>query len=259
MTAGLHLRECLAELHALEGIVKHCGERMRGRLYEAIEWQRRFEADVSHELRTPVAGLRAQLEEARLHPDGVDLDELLERTLNSVERLHAVVNDLYLLAQLQEAAQPADPVPLDLTDLLQGELARRTDRINIKFQAEQGVMVRGVAVRLRRLVCELLNNAQRHAKDLVLVQVRKLEDAAELVVADDGDGIDEADRERVFEPFTRLDAARSRAAGGSGLGLAIVRNIAAAHGGSVHVADSPAGGAAFVVRLPLLSESEVSI
>ncbi|MGW5260768.1 sensor histidine kinase [Microbispora sp. NPDC004025] len=251
MTSLHHLRDCLGDLDELERSVKHGIDSMCGKLYRAIDWQRRFEADVSHELRTPIAGLRAQLEEARLHPADIDVDDLLERALNDVERLQALVDDLYLLARLQAAAQPAEPALLDLGQLVQSELAQRTDRLDVKVRADPGVMVRGLEARLRRMLSELLDNAQRHAKTRVLVQVQRVAGTAELVVADDGDGIGEEDRERIFDRFTRLDAARSRDRGGTGLGLAIVRNIAYGHGGQVHVERSPAGGAAFVVRLPL--------
>ncbi|WP_167530611.1 sensor histidine kinase [Microbispora hainanensis] len=251
MTSLRHLRDCLGELDELERDIKHGIDSMCGKLYQAIDWQRRFEADVSHELRTPVAGLRAQLEEARLHPGELDVDDLIERALSDVERLQALVDDLYLLAQLQAAAQPAERALLDLGDLVQSELARRTDKHDVKVQVVRGVLVRGVDTRLRRMLSELLDNAQRHAKTVVFVQVRRTAHAAELVVADDGDGIGEEDRERIFDRFTRLDAARSRDRGGTGLGLAIVRNIVHGQEGEVHVERSSAGGAAFVVRLPL--------
>ncbi|MEN3534220.1 ATP-binding protein [Microbispora sp. ZYX-F-249] len=251
MTSLRHLRDCLSDLDELERSVKHGLDSMCGKLYRAIDWQRRFEADVSHELRTPIAGLRAQLEEARLHPGDIDVDDLLERALNDVERLQALVDDLYLLARLQAAAQPTEPALVDLGQLVQSELAQRTDRLDVKVRADPGVVVRGLDARLRRMLSELLDNAQRHAKTRVIVQVQRTTDTAELVVADDGDGIREEDRERVFDRFTRLDAARSRDRGGTGLGLAIVRNIAYGHEGQVHVERSPAGGAAFVVRLPL--------
>lgn len=250
MTSLRHLRDCLGELDELEHSVKNGIDSMYGKLHRAIDWQRRFEADVSHELRTPIAGLRVQLEEARLHPRDLDVDELLERALDDVERLQALVDDLYLLAQLQAAAQPADPVLTDLAELVRDELGRRTDRLDVDVRADPGVMVDGVPARLRRMLSELLDNAQRHAKTLVLVQVRRTGDLAELVVSDDGEGIDEADRERVFDRFFRLDAARCRDRGGSGLGLPIVRNIVHGHEGTVHVEQSAAGGAAFVVRLP---------
>jgi signal transduction histidine kinase len=250
VTSLRHLRDCLGELDELERGIKHGIDSMCGKLYQAIDWQRRFGAEASHELRTPIAGLRAQLEEARLHPAEIDVNGLIERALNDVERLHALVDDLYLLAQLHAAAQSSDLAMLDLGDLVQSEVARRTDRHDVKVQAVRGALVRGVDARLRRVLSELLDNAQRHAKSVVFVHVRRTAHAAELVVADDGDGIDEEDRERVFDRFTRLDAARSRDRGGTGLGLAIVRNIVNGHEGEVHVERSSAGGAAFVVRLP---------
>jgi signal transduction histidine kinase len=142
-------------------------------------------------------------------------------------------------------------VPLDLAELVHEEVSQRADRQEIEVRADEGSMVNGIAVKLRRLLAELLDNARRHAKDLVRVQVRRAGDQAELVVADDGSGIPEADRERIFDQFSRLDAARSREQGGSGLGLTIVHNIATAHGGTVQVEGSPLGGASFVVRFPL--------
>jgi signal transduction histidine kinase len=95
----------------------------------------------------------------------------------------------------------------------------------------------------------LLDNAQRHADSAVDVTVRREDDTVILEVLDDGEGIAEADRERVFQRFTRLDAARSRDAGGSGLGLALVRDIAAVHGGTITIEPS-AHGARFVLRVP---------
>ncbi|WP_433789874.1 ATP-binding protein [Actinoplanes sp. CA-252034] len=100
------------------------------------------------------------------------------------------------------------------------------------------------------MVRNLADNAARHAHDTVVVAVRADPDGVELVVEDDGAGIPESERERVFERFVRLDEARDRDAGGSGLGLAIVKEIVAAHEGTVEVTASALGGARFVVRLP---------
>jgi signal transduction histidine kinase len=126
-----------------------------------------------------------------------------------------------------------------------------------------GVIVRGDRARLRQLICNLIQNAQRYASSTVTVTVRRGDgdtpaDArfpggvAELEVLDDGAGIAADQRETVFQRFTRLDTARSRDAGGIGLGLPIARQIAESHGGTLTIQDSDRG-ARFVVRLPLHS------
>jgi signal transduction histidine kinase len=110
--------------------------------------------------------------------------------------------------------------------------------------------VQGDRGALSRLVRNLADNAARHARSRLAVSVSAADGEAVLRVDDDGPGVPAADRERVFERFTRLDEGRARGAGGSGLGLALVRTVAAAHGGTVRVLDAPLGGARFEVRLP---------
>jgi signal transduction histidine kinase len=131
------------------------------------------------------------------------------------------------------------------------ELARHEARPGVRLALMPGVTIDAVHTQIGRVATNLLDNAQRHAKSTVLVEVRRRGDHAELVVDDDGEGIAEEDRERVFERFTRLDAARSRDRGGTGLGLAIARDIAQAHGGSIEACTSPLGGARLILRLPL--------
>jgi signal transduction histidine kinase len=123
--------------------------------------------------------------------------------------------------------------------------------------AVNSVMVSGDREGLRRAVTNLLDNASRHANSTVAVTLHRDDSTVELTVADDGDGISPADRERVFERFTRLDGARDRDEGGTGLGLAIVRTAVAAHGGTVHVEDA-GPGARFVVRLPASADQSTS-
>jgi signal transduction histidine kinase len=113
-----------------------------------------------------------------------------------------------------------------------------------------GGRVHGRRVALARVVRNLIDNATRHADGRVAVTVRTEDDVVELVVTDDGPGIPEPDRERVFERFTRLDEGRARDAGGMGLGLAVVRSTVERHGGTVTIADAEPHGARFVVRLP---------
>ncbi|WP_409469613.1 sensor histidine kinase [Streptomyces sp. HC307] len=212
-------------------------------LETSVERQRRFVADASHELRSPIASLRTQLEVAAAHPELLDLDGAVEDTV----RLQRLAADLLLLARLDAGERPISDARVDLAALAREEAAGRK---NVTVRAES-LEVAGSRGQLGRVLANLLDNAQRHARSAVTVVVRREGDRAVLQVADDGDGVSAADRERIFERFVRLDAARSRDEGGAGLGLAIARDVATRHGGTLTVQDAPAGGAQFELRLPL--------
>jgi signal transduction histidine kinase len=211
-------------------------------LETSVERQRRFVADASHELRSPIASLRTQLEVGVAHPELLDVPGAVEDTV----RLQRLAADLLLLARLDAGEGPGDK-RVDL-----GEVARREARGRKNVAVEADVAeVAGSRGQLERVLGNLLDNAQRHARDAVTVTVGRHGDWAVAAVADDGDGVAEADRERIFERFVRLDEARTRDDGGAGLGLAIARDVAARHGGTLTVRDAPAGGALFELRLPL--------
>ncbi|SDM06551.1 sensor histidine kinase [Nonomuraea jiangxiensis] len=218
---------------------------------EALARQLQFVADASHELRSPVTGLRVELEEAVMHPEETDLHELLQRALKNVNRLEGIVADLLHLARPRAGASDRWE-DLDLADLVRYEVLRRSDRIPVRLRLTSGVTVHAVPVQLVRALTGLLDNAQRHADRLVEVRVHRRDGRAELVVADDGEEAGQADRDWIFECFTRLDSARCRDKEGAGLGLAIAREIAQAHHGCMGVRRSAVGGACFVLRLPLL-------
>ncbi|GAA4581478.1 hypothetical protein GCM10023194_12820 [Planotetraspora phitsanulokensis] len=221
------------------------------------EWaagQRRFASDAAHELLTPLTGLRAQLEEARLHPDQTDLPQLLDAALGDVHRLEAITADLLLLAQVSEGTR-LQRRPVDLTDTVRTHAFRQAGGPCIRLRTVPAVTVQAAPTHLGRLVTNLLDNARRHARRAIQVQVGHDDTLAELSVADDGPGIPAKDRERVFERFARLDAGRCRHRGGTGLGLAIARDIAHAHAGTLHVEEAPGGGARFVLRLPLAGDT----
>ncbi|MGI5348740.1 sensor histidine kinase [Streptomyces sp. CA-250714] len=216
-------------------------------LEASVERQRRFVADASHELRSPIASLRTQLEVAAAHPELLDLDEAVEDTV----RLQTLAADLLLLARLDAGERPAEGrVALDA--LVREHVAQRVgDPHPVRVGTLDGGEVRGSAGQLSRVLANLLNNAQRHAASEVSVTVRREGDRLALAVSDDGEGVPEAERERIFERFVRLDAARSRDEGGAGLGLAIARDVAERHGGTLRVEGPSQGGATFVLRLPL--------
>ncbi|MGX1117905.1 signal transduction histidine kinase [Streptomyces ambofaciens] len=211
-------------------------------LESSVERQRGFVADASHELRSPIASLRTQLEVAAAHPELLDLEGAVADTV----RLQRLAADLLLLARLDAGERPAD-ARVDLAALAR-EAAE--DRGGVSVRGEGAVQVAGSRGQLGRVLANLLDNAQRHARSAVEVSVRRDGDAVVVAVADDGDGVPAADRERIFERFVRLDAARSRDDGGAGLGLAIARDVAVRHGGTLTVHDAPAGGALFELRLP---------
>ena len=120
----------------------------------------------------------------------------------------------------------------------------------IRLKIEPDVTVEGVRMQLVRLLNNLLDNANRYGGGEISIGVYREGYSAVMTIKDRGPGIPAAERERIFERFTRLDAARSRGAGGTGLGLAIARDIALAHGGTLTVEDAPEG-ACFVLRVPL--------
>ncbi|GAA0411029.1 hypothetical protein GCM10009530_74420 [Microbispora corallina] len=219
-------------------------------LKRELKKERRFASDASHELRAAVAGLRAELEEARLHPDQTVLGDLVARALRDVDRLDAILTDLRVLAEL-ETGSGVQPRRADLAEIVREEVARRSDPIDVRLRLHSGVIVHAVPIRIVRLLTNLLDNAQRHARHLVEVRVSRENGHARLTVTDDGEGIAECDRERIFQRFTRLAAARRLDRTGTGLGLSIARDIARSHVGSLHAEESETGGAAFVLRLPL--------
>ncbi|GAA0939129.1 sensor histidine kinase [Actinocorallia libanotica] len=210
---------------------------------QALERQRQFASDASHELRTPIASLRTNLEDALLHPDDTDFREVAEASLRATDRLELIVNDLLLLARVGSGRESSEDI--DLGALLRDEAAA-----DVRTEIEPGLRVHGARAQLSRLFANLLDNAHRYGGGEIRLVARRAGEDALVVVADQGPGIPDADKERIFNRFTRLDTARSREAGGTGLGLAIAREVAQAHGGSVGMEDS-LHGARFVVRLPL--------
>ncbi|AXG80331.1 sensor histidine kinase [Streptomyces paludis] len=216
-------------------------------LERSVERQRCFVADASHELRSPIASLRTQLEVGEAHPALLDVPGAVADTV----RLQRLAADLLLLARLDAGERPAGAAPFDLGALVRDEIAQRTqDRFPVVLDVRPGTEVAGSRGQLARVLGNLLDNAQRHAAGSVAVSVRRSGSSVVLTVTDDGPGVPEAERERIFERFVRLDDARSRDDGGAGLGLAIARDVAARHGGTLTAGRAEGGGALFELRLP---------
>jgi signal transduction histidine kinase len=222
--------------------------RMLDRLAEAAQRQREFVSDASHELRSPIAATRTLIEVALAHPDRADPAATLRGVLAETTRLEVLVADLLALARLDER-QALPHEELDLDDLVLEEAAR-SRAVPVDTRGVTALKVRGEPRSLGHLVRNLLDNAARHAASRVEISTYLDDGAPVLIVDDDGPGIPEAERARVFERFTRLSSSRSRDDGGAGLGLALVARVAEQHGGAVRADRSPAGGARLEVRFP---------
>ena len=217
----------------------------------------RFVADASHELRTPVATIRGYAELFR--QGGLerrdDLVDAMRRTEQEAIRMGALVDDLLLLAKLDES-RPLASAPVDLAMLVRDAAsdAHALDPTrHVRPDAPEPIVCAGDSDRLRQVLANLTRNAIVHTPHDTPIELtaRGAGDRVVVQVIDHGPGIAPETADRVFERFARVDASRSRDRGGSGLGLAIVRAIVAAHGGEVWISTTPGGGATVTVTLPV--------
>jgi two-component system OmpR family sensor kinase len=217
---------------------------------------RRFVGDASHELRTPLTSIRGYAELFRRgaadRPE--DLAKAMRRIEEEANRMGSLVDDMLLLARLDQG-RPLERQPVDLTritgDAVDDARAVAPNR-PIDYSPNGAIFVPGDEARLRQVLANLLQNANRHTPPDTPVHVRVVDGADEAVieVADEGPGMPNDDTSRVFERFWRADPSRTRASGGAGLGLAIVAAIADAHGGRAEVKSTAGLGSTFRVHLP---------
>jgi two-component system, OmpR family, sensor kinase len=233
---------------------------------------RRFVADASHELRTPLTTIRgfAELYRQGAPRDPAELDRLMRRIEDQAARMGLLVEDLLLLARLDQQ-RPLERLPVDLLALAADAVSdaravapdRRIELVLGDDDGDRGdaLVVLGDAERLRQVLANLVDNALTHTPAGSPVEVRvggaalDGRPSAAVEVVDHGQGLTPEQTERVFERFYRADPARSRAAGGTGLGLSIVAALVAAHGGTVQVDSVPGRGARFRVVLPLAPDA----
>lgn len=217
---------------------------------------------VAHEFRSPMARIRFALDMLPDHGD-TEFDELRSSIDSNLSELDDMIGELLSFARLQHSGDVVFDEELFIEALI-GDALRAVAPLyaETRFDFDAGSAtnaVRGNAVQLVRALVNLLRNAGRHAKSRCQINVElhtadgdsERESVLVVHIDDDGEGIAPGKRERVFEPFTRLDPSRSRDSGGAGLGLPIVRSIIELHGGSVVAEDAPLGGARFTLRLPL--------
>jgi signal transduction histidine kinase len=231
----------------------HTMNAMLDRLEDAAERQQQFVADASHELRTPLARMRAELEVDLAHPDAANMATTHRSVLDETIGMQRLVDDLLDVARGDGDDSPPRRDPVDLDDLVQREAQelRANARLQIDVSNVSGAQVLGDRDQLRRVIRNVSDNAARHARSQVQFTVREVDHHAEVAIADDGPGIPPSQRAAVFERFTRVDTSRATGLGGAGLGLSIARTIVEQHGGAIDIDDSDAGGARFVITLPL--------
>lgn len=223
---------------------------------ESEERMRRFVGDASHDLRTPLTTIRGY---AELYRQGAarDTDMLMGRIESEAGRMGLLVEDLLLLARLDEQ-RPLEHRRVDLLALAsdavhdaQTVAPERQIRMEV-FDGPGTPEVLGDEARLRQVFSNLMSNAVQHTPSSagITVRVGTDDDNAVLEVCDEGPGMNAEDAQRVFERFYRADSSRTRASGGFGLGLSIVDSLVAAHGGAVSVDTAPGHGCRFKVSLP---------
>jgi signal transduction histidine kinase len=243
--------------------VAQVGEALRGMaggLREALttsaaaERERRFMVTaIAHDLRTPLFTLRGSLEAIE---HGVGDGRYLDRAQDKAAHLDRLVSDLFTFSRLEYAGEAMADGEVDVADVIRRAAetveplaAARGCALHVD-DPRAGLVVRGDAEALLRVMTNLLDNATRHGRTQVTLAAGRQNGAVRVEVADDGPGFAPADLPRVFDPLFRSDRARAGATGGTGLGLAIARRLARAHGGDVEAANDPGGGARATLSLP---------
>jgi signal transduction histidine kinase len=223
---------------------------MLARLEDSAARQRHFVADASHELRSPLTAIRTGLEVGLAHPDRAPWPQIAGRAVRQSQRLEQLIAQLLVLAKADAHQPAARRQPVDLAALL-ADLAATTPApgIGIELSVPPGTATAGNPENLSRMFRNLLDNAVRYARHRVLITAAARPEGIVVEIADDGPGIPEEERERVFGRFVRLDASREQASGSAGLGLAIAREIATAHGATIVLTEAPGGGTRAVVTV----------
>jgi len=227
---------------------------MLDRIESSSVRERRFVSDASHELRSPIANIRTELEVALHRPELADWSAVAKQVLAQNERMQDLVEGLLILARSDEGSlmKPAGVVDLSVMadSLVREYQGRLRPGLSLRLAESCPALVAVPEVYLERMVANLVDNAVRYARTQVSVEVTCLAGWGHLRVRDDGPGVPEAQRQRIFERFVRLDEGRDRGMGGFGLGLAIVADLCRFYGGRVSLEANGSPGACFCLSFP---------
>jgi len=228
---------------------------MAGRVEELLATQQSLVQAVAHEIRTPIARIQFQLEMMEMAKDEAEHARRAGELRAELDELDEMVGELLVFTRYDRGAADLPTEPVDVADAVAQQVRRAAERypeIEVELDGvTDELRIEAHARSFHRVLKNLVENGLRYAEESLVI--RALPEAAgglELHVQDDGPGVPEPDRERIFEPFARVDDSRDRDTGGVGLGLAIVHRILAAHGGEVVVEEADGGGARFVTRWP---------
>ena len=220
-----------------------------------IESQRELTRAVSHELRTPVARIRFAVDMLADTDDYEDRMSQRDYIDQDIESLNGLIDEILTYAKLEEGSPKMDWEDVDLQELV-SQIVRETNALGKPVTVKVGKVQKGAFAQadrryLHRVLQNLAGNATRYAESTIIISAGLEKNEAFISVEDDGQGIPEKDREKVFIPFARLDDSRTRASGGYGLGLSIVSRIAFWFNGRMSVDESPTlGGARFIMKWP---------
>jgi two-component system phosphate regulon sensor histidine kinase PhoR len=228
-------------------------------LYRVDQVRRDFVANASHELRTPAAGIKALAEalQAGALADPVKGPDFVRQIAEATDRLTAILDDMLVLTRVERGQELLHPDWVEAGQacaeaLTQVDQRAASEGIGLRCTVPEGDRLYADAASLQTVLINLLDNAVKYTPPggAVALSGRQTPEGYEIGVSDTGVGIPEADRERIFERFYRVDTARDRATGGTGLGLAIVKHSVEAHGGRVTVRSKEGEGSQFAVLFP---------
>jgi signal transduction histidine kinase len=230
------------------------------KMREAYDQIQHFSVSASHELRTPLTIIRGEIELALRHQKNPEqYQDILVSLLEEVLRLSRIIDDLLLVAKSQIGQVPMERQEIDLKQFVEdfadeAEMFATQSDISFKLLTVEDSVIMGDALRLRRVLLNLIDNAVKYntPNGSVTLSLESKDGDAVLRVKDTGIGIPEAEQRKVFDRFYRIDKEHSNSMGGTGLGLYIVRWVVETHGGTIALHSSPGEGTEFEIRLPLL-------